>query len=248
MATVVGMRMLLPEATDDVDLLTAYAYPDGGRWVRANMVSSVDGAASLDGRTGALGGSADRRVFAALRGLADVILVGAATAKVERYGPADVKSQYAAPRAASGQRPAPPIAVVTRSLELDLETPLFAQADDRTIVITCAAADPARRAAVADVADVIVAGEEWVDLMAAVEELVARGLPRILCEGGPRLLADVVAGGVLDELCLTVGPLLTAGPAIRILNGPAFDAPIRLELAHVLDEDGALFLRYVRRA
>lgn len=238
--------MLLPEASDDVDLLAAYAYPDGRRWVRANMVSSVDGAAMLGGRAGGLGGPADKRAFAALRGLADVILVGAATAKVEKYGPAKVRRQYAASRAAAGQRTAPAIAVVTRSLLLDLGSPLFAQARERTIVVTCAASDPARRAAIADVADVVVAGDERVDVLAAADELAARGLPRILCEGGPRLLGDVVADGVLDELCLTVGSLCTAGPAVRILNGDVLDPPVRLELAHVLDEDGTLFLRYVR--
>lgn len=241
--------MLLPQAGDDVDLVAAYAYPDGRRWLRANMVSSVDGAAELDGRSGGLGGKADRALFGLLRGLSDVIIVGAGTARVERYGPAQPLAAYAQWRRAAGQLPAPVIAVVSGSLDLDLGSALFTGADPPTIVVTTGAADTARQhrtAEVAEVADLVVAGDHELDLGAMLDALERRGHRRLLCEGGPRLLGHVVAAGLLDELCLTVGSLLTAGAAARILNGTALDLAARLAIGHLLEDDGTVFLRYVR--
>ncbi len=230
---------------DDAALAELYAYPRE-HWLRATMVSSADGAGFLDGRSAGLSSEDDRRLFGVLRVLADVILVGAGTARTENYKPARRRPALAALRA--GRAPAPPIALVSRSLDLDLESPLFAQApaDARTIVITCAASPAPLRTAAARVADVIVAGEEAVDLGKAVGALAARGLSRVLCEGGPHLLAQVTAAGLLDELCLTVSPLLAGPGPHRITEGAPF-TPRPMKLGHVLEADGFLFCRYVTR-
>jgi riboflavin biosynthesis pyrimidine reductase len=228
---------------DDAELARLYAYPRA-RWLRANFVTSADGAGFLDDRSEGLSSDDDRRLFGLLRVLADVILVGAGTARTERYKPARRREALAAFRA--GRPPTPPIALVSRTLNLDLDSPLFAAApaDARTIVITCEAAPAARRASVAAAADVIVAGGEAVDPKEAVAALAARGLSRVICEGGPHLLAHVAAAGLLDELCLTISPLLAGPGPHRITAGAPFP-PQPMRLAHVLEGDGFLFCRYV---
>jgi riboflavin biosynthesis pyrimidine reductase len=113
-------------------------------------------------------------------------------------------------------------------------------------VITAAGAPPERRRAAAEVCELIVTGDQSVDLPAALAELARRGCTRALCEGGPKLLAQITAAGLLDELCLTLSPLLTAGDPARILNGPALPKTEHLHLGHILTEDDFLFLRYSR--
>ncbi|MFJ2029844.1 pyrimidine reductase family protein [Streptosporangium sp. NPDC087985] len=237
------MRLIHPGSSGDVDLAQAYAYPDGP-CVRLNMVASADGGAWLEGLSGGLSGKGDRRVFGVLRGLADVVVAGAETVRAEGYGPARPRESWRPLR--EGRPAAPPVAVVTRRLDLDLASPLFTEAepDARTIVITCDAAPRERREEAARHAEVIVAGHERVDLTSAVEELGRRGLGRVLCEGGPNLNAQLAAAGLIDELCLTLSPTLIGGDAARVLNGPA--SLTRLRLAHVLEEEGFLFTRYVR--
>jgi riboflavin biosynthesis pyrimidine reductase len=255
------MRQIYPEQAelDDHGLARRYRPPDRAgeapHWLRANMVTSLDGAAALEGRTGGLSGEADRQVFAMLRALADVILVGAGTARVEGYRPVrprDEGVRWAWLR--EGRVPSPPIAVVTRGLDLDPGSPLLAAspAHARTIVITTEAAPAARRAAVAATADVIVAGQQSVDIRAAVGALAGRGYRQILTEGGPYLLSQIIEAGLLDELCLTLSPLLAGPGAGRIVAGtgpPPASAGAgarQLRLAHVLAEDGQLLCRYVR--
>lgn len=231
---------------DDPELARLHAYP-GGRWLRANMVASVDGAATMDGLSGGLSSPGDRRLFWILRGLADVILVGAGTTRAEGYRPTRDKGDMWRPLDLRAGRPAaPPIAVVSRSLDIDPAAPFISGApgDARTIVLTCSAAPAERRDALARVADVIVAGEHLVDLRAAVAELAARGLGRILTEGGPHLLGQLASDGLLDELCLTVSPVLAGPGAPGIVTGAPFAGPQRLSLASVLTEDGTLFCRY----
>ncbi|HZR54453.1 MAG TPA: dihydrofolate reductase family protein [Streptosporangiaceae bacterium] len=246
------LRQLLPVAPDSPGLTAAglaalYAYPDG-RWLRANMVASADGAASLAGASAGLSSDTDRRLFALLRTLSDVILVGAATVRTERYKPARAP-QDAWRDLREGRALTPPIAVVTRRLDLDPDSPLItaAPADARTIVITTAQAPPDIRDALEPHADVIVAGEEGVDFQAAVAALAERGHRRLLAEGGPHLLAELLAAGLLDELCLTTGPLLAGPGPGRIVTGPQPGGALPLDLAHVLEEDGFLFCRYTRR-
>ena len=256
------MRQIFPGPAElsDGDLAARYAYPDqagaGAHWLRANMVTSLDGAATMAGRSGGLSGEADRQVFAMLRALTDVILVGAGTVRVEGYGP--VRPSQEGVRWAwlrEGRPPSPPIAVVTRSLGLDPASPLLTAAPGhaRTIVITTEAAPPARREAVASVADVIVAGRESVDLPAAVAALAGRGLRRMLTEGGPHLLAQLMAAGLVDELCLTLSPLLSGPGPGRIVQASGLPAQPGgaggpLTLAHVLADDGYLLCRYLRPA
>jgi riboflavin biosynthesis pyrimidine reductase len=230
---------------DWADLPDAYAYPPGdATTVRANMVASVDGAAQLGGRSGPLSTPADQKLLGLLRQLADVVLVGARTARAERYGPVPVRRAYEDLRLAAGQLPAPPIAVVSGGLDLDPDGPLFRDAAAQTIVVTCRAAPPDRRRLLSERAEVIDAGDDRVDLGRAVDALAERGHRRVLCEGGPTVLAQLTRTGRLDELCLTVSPLLTGGSAARILDGTTIEPAMHVRLLHLLEDDGALFARY----
>lgn len=244
-----------PTAADDrgewsLDALAdAYAYPDtDGSWLRANMVSTLDGAAQHDGRSQPISCASDMRIFGTLRGLADVVVAGAETVRLEGYRPARAREAFAVRRAAAGQGPAPAVAVVSGSLDLDFSLPLFVSPLVPTLLLTGAGAPPdriseARKAG----AEVVIAGEgSRVDPARAVRELADRGLKRLLTEGGPRLLGQFVAAGVLDEMCLTLAPLLTAGDAQRIAGGPSVAMPERFALASVLEEAGFLFSRYRR--
>ncbi|MFJ6571059.1 pyrimidine reductase family protein [Streptomyces sp. NPDC091292] len=242
-ASPVGRQWSLDELAD------AYAYPvDAEVWLRANMVSTLDGAAQHDGRSQAISSDADMRVFGTLRGLADAVVAGAETVRQEGYGPARAREAFAARRAAAGQGPAPAIAVVSAGLDLDFSLPLFTEPLVPTLVVTGSGA-PADRVAEArkSGAEVVFAGDgARVDPARVVHELAARGLRRLLTEGGPRLLGQFVAAQVLDELCLTVSPMLTAGDAQRIAGGPALTVPERFALGSLLEEDGYLFGRYHR--
>ncbi|MET7367372.1 pyrimidine reductase family protein [Streptomyces sp. NPDC005566] len=229
------------------ELADAYAYPQGGRpWFRANMVSTLDGAAHHEGRSQGISGATDMRIFGTLRGLADVIVVGAETVRLEGYRPARARDAFAARRAAAGQGSAAAIAVVSASLDLDFSLPLFVSPLVPTLVITGAAAPSDRIHAARDAgAEVLIAGDgAAVEPARAISELAARGLTRLLTEGGPRLLGQFVAAGVLDELCLTVSPMLTAGDAQRIAGGPGVALPERFSLTSLLEESGFLFTRY----
>ena len=236
------------------ELAAAYAYPEpapGGPqpWLRANMVSTLDGAAQHDGRSQPISTATDMRIFGTLRALADVVIVGAETVRQEGYRPARVRAEFAGARESAGQGPAPAIAVVSAGLELDYGLPLFTSPAVPTLILTGAAAAPDRVAAAEKAgAQVVIAGDGvGVDPVRAVQALAELGHTRLLTEGGPRLLGQLVAAGVLDELCLTISPMLTAGDAQRIAGGPSVAVPKRFELVSLLEEDGFLFGRYRRR-
>ncbi len=223
-----------------------YTFPDR-LWVKANFVASIDGAISADGRSSGLSGAADRLVFTVLRSLADVVVAGAGTVRAERYRQAQPDELWQSLR--TGRPPAPPIAVITRRLELDLSDRLFGHGPGlaRTIVLTTELAGEERLKHAARVADVVVAGAETVSAQAVVDALAARGHRAILVEGGPMLLGQLVAEGLLDELCLTISPLLEGGHAAGRLTtrrGPTEITAMRL--ASVLEDDGFLLSRYVR--
>jgi riboflavin biosynthesis pyrimidine reductase len=238
---------LLPDPADDVDLDEAYALPGPGRLhVRANFVSSVDGAAEVGGRSGGLSSDADHRLFSVLRGLCDVVLVGAGTVRHERYGPARPSADRRAWRQARGLAAVPPIAVVTSRVDLDLDSAFFAEATARPVILTTGAAPTDVRRRAAEVADIAVCGDTSVDMVTALEALVERGFTRVLCEGGPHVLDQLVTSGRLDELCLSLSPAIAGPERLRIIGGPPLDEPARLELAHVLAAEGMLFLRYLR--
>ncbi|GGJ84720.1 hypothetical protein GCM10011583_15490 [Streptomyces camponoticapitis] len=234
------------------ELAEAYAYPTATpaapHWLRANMVATLDGAAQHDGRSQGISSDADMRIFGTLRGLADVVLVGAETVRLEGYRPARARDAFAERRAAAGQSAAPAIAVVTASLNLDFSLPLFTSPVVQTLVLTGAAASPDRvRDAEKAGARVLIAGDgPGVEADRAVAALAEMGLVRQLAEGGPRLLGQFVAADVLDELCLTVAPLLTVGSAQRITGGPGLTDPERFGLEAVMEEAGFLFTRYRR--
>ncbi|MGY1591329.1 dihydrofolate reductase family protein [Geodermatophilus sp. SYSU D00708] len=237
------MRRLVPGPAEDLDdaaLAEAYRLP-AGRSLRVDFVASLDGAITVGGRSAGLGSPGDKRVFRTLRALADVVLVGAGTAATEGYRPVAADPAVTALRTALGRPASAPIAVVSRRASL---APGDRLAVPSTLLVTCAAADPARRAALADAGvTVLVCGEDDVDLPRALDELAGRGLEQVLCEGGPALLSSALAAGVVDELDLTVAPALVGAGEPHLLPGPLPDA-VRLELRQVLEEDGVLFTRY----
>jgi riboflavin biosynthesis pyrimidine reductase len=240
------MRALLPDHEQQADLHAHYArdWADSGG-IRANMVAGADGAAVANGLSRGLQTPGDNRVFAALRDLADVVLVGSVTAQTEGYRPARFDDARRALRRDYGFRAGLPVALVSRGLHLDPSGPLFADPEHRPIVVTCARADTTL---VAPLADVLVCGADEIDFGEVRRQFAARGLTRILCEGGPTLLGRIVDAGELDELCLSITPLLTGPSAPRIVDGlPWRDGPHRLAIRGLLEEDDALFVRYVRR-
>lgn len=231
-------------ALDDEAVLATYAFPDGC-WLRMNFVSSLDGAVTREGRSGGLGGPADRRVFALLRRPADVVLVGAGTLRNEGYGGLRMDEDSVVWRRRNGLPPHPRLATLSRHLDLDPGSELFADAPVRPIVYTTEDSPTAARARLGDVADVVVAGTSEVDPLRVREDLDGRGLRRIHAEGGPHAFGSFLAAGAVDELCLTVAPLLISGSAGRISEHGA-DTPTDMRLASVLRGGDELLLRHVR--
>ena len=241
------MRQLFPIAVDPVDPDDVYAdgpRADGRPGVRLNMISSVDGATSVGGVSGALGGAADHEVFFAMRGVADAVLVAAGTMRAEGYGPAQLSEETKKTRRDRGQPPVPFIAVVSRRCDLDWRSPFFTDATERPMIVTVSGAPSDRRAQAAEVADVVIAGDLDVDLRRALGAVAERGARSVLAEGGPSLNAQLAGAGLLDELCLTLSPSLVGGDAKRIVTGPALDPASALDLRSVCEDDGFLFLRY----
>jgi riboflavin biosynthesis pyrimidine reductase len=212
------------------------AYDDAPRptrpWVLANMVSGVDGSVAVNGRTKELSSEADRALFHHLRTIADVILVGATTVRDESYGPHRPKD---------GSAPHP-IAVVTNGLQLDFGSPFFTDAVAQPIIITSERAPTDAVASAREVADVRVHPGERVDLRRAIDDL--GGV--VLTEGGPTLLASLLLEGLLDELCLTIAPVAGGDPG-RIVGEALSGHLVRFALASMVEEDGDVFLRYLRR-
>lgn len=240
--------MVFPVSTDldDEGVDTAYSWPDGS-WLRANMVATIDGAAvGPDGRSASISSPADKELFGRLRATADVVLVGAGTARAEDYGPARRRERYTQQRVMEGRAPAPVIAVVTRSGRLDPTARLFTEVVEglprsTPLVITCASALPATRERLGSVAEVVSCGADTVDLVQMRTELVERGLPRIHCEGGPRLLGDLLQAGLLDELLVTTTPLLRGAHTDPIAASGALRGA---HLKHLLEAEGSLFARW----
>ncbi|GAA1209142.1 pyrimidine reductase family protein [Prauserella alba] len=236
-----------PELSDE-DLEALYGYPaDLDRpWVQANFVTSADGAVSVDERSEGLSSPADKRVFLLGRDLADVVLVGAGTALAENYRGARTNETRRARRRRHGLSDVPPIAVVTRRCSIPPDSPVITDTAVPTIVITAADAPADRREALTDAgAEVLLAGEDTVDPAAAIRLLGDRGLRRIDCEGGPHLLASLVAADLVDQLCLTYAPLLAGPGPGRIVAGlPA--TPRDMALQSLLHDDGFLLARYRR--
>ena len=223
--------------------------PGAGRpRVMLNMISTVDGRASLDGRSGPLGGRADRALFHALRGAVDAVLVGAGTLRTERYGRIIPDAARRALRAQRGLGEEPLACIVSGRLALDGEIPLLREPDAHVVVLTASAASlPATPATVEYVR---AAADGRLDLAAALGELRARfDVRSLLCEGGPHLAMQLLEAGLLDELFLSLSPLLAGGEpaggeALRILAGAEIEPPAGLELLGVIASGSHLFLRY----
>jgi riboflavin biosynthesis pyrimidine reductase len=215
-------------------------------WLRVNFVSSVDGAATVDGVSAGLGGDADHRAFDLLRELTDVVIVGAGTVRGEGYGPMVLPPASVSRRVSRGLAPHPVFAIVSSRLDLDPSSRIFTDAPVRPIVVTTDAAPRDRRDALSAVADILIAGDSRLDPARLVAGLAERGLPQQHCEGGPSLFGTMLAAGVVNELCLTVSPQLVAGEAGRIITGD-LASPRDLALGHVLASGDTLLLRYERR-
>lgn len=230
---------------DTADLERLYSYPADSAWLAVNFVSSADGAVQVGGRAQELSNAPDRVVLRLGSDLADVLLVGATTAMVEGFRGVHPDAKTAERRRRHGLRPVPPTAVVTTGHSLPADAPVITEARTPTIVFTCAATPVETRHAWADAgAEVVVVGEGTVDLTAAVRALADQGLRRIDCEGGPTLTGALFTAGLVDELRLTVSPLVTSGTAGRITTGPPIE-PVGMQLATALAEDDVLLLRYL---
>ncbi len=247
------MRELWPEPAGDVDpdVLVAgdeRVPPPGRPWVMVNMIASVDGATAVEGVSGALGGPADKAMFRALRAVADVILVGAATVRAENYGPPRPSGATRDARIGRGQRPAPRVAVVSASLALDPTQSVFAEAEEPPLVFTGVRPDQARAEALAEVAEVVPAKAPELALPTVLADLAERGARVVLCEGGPSLNGQMVAAGLVDEWCTTLAPVIVAGRSSRPAHGTDGETAMQMRLRRVIaDDDGALLVRYTTR-
>ncbi|WP_166981012.1 pyrimidine reductase family protein [Paramicrobacterium fandaimingii] len=236
----------LPAAasSEAADIADWYARDDRETpWLRMNFISSADGAVTVDGLSGGLGTDADQLVFEALRTLADVIIVGAGTVRAEGYGPLRVDAPEQ--RTARGLAPQPVFAIISRALSIDPGDRIFTDAPVRPLIVTCRSADEERRKRLESAADVLLCGDDRVDGRELRRALAERGLAQMHSEGGPTLFGDLVRDDAVDELCLTLSPMLVGGAANRIIAGD--DQTLRgLSLAHVIESDGTLLLRYQR--
>jgi riboflavin biosynthesis pyrimidine reductase len=243
------MQRLFPEP-GEVDIAEVYGgtlappHPDRPH-VTVNMVASVDGKTAVDGRSGGLSSPPDKAIFRLLRSLADVVLVGAGTARAEGYGTVKAADDVRAQRAARGQTPVAALAIVSRSVNLDWTSSVFTEPTRRPFVLVPADAPTSSLRAAEKVATVITAGEGGVDLATALGILRRdHGVASVLCEGGPSLNGQLAAGRLLDQLCVTVSPAVVGGDSATILGAVDLPSLLDLTLASALLSEGALFLRY----
>ncbi|MGC2942223.1 MULTISPECIES: dihydrofolate reductase family protein [unclassified Brevibacterium] len=232
------------------DPLTPYlevdrAQPRHECWVTGHMVAGLDGTAAIHGRVGALSTAPDQDLFRRMRQIADVVMVGAQTVRNEGYAPMWMAEDALVRRRARGQSEMPPVAVVSRSLDLDWSSQVFAGAPDhaRTIVITCAKADPQRLATAEQAATIIIAGEDRVEPAKALQALAGLGYRVVLCEGGPRWLGELVAADRLDELSLSISPMM-GGDELPVSIAPPGADIAQFSLKSTMVDDDTLFLRY----
>ncbi|MCV7413488.1 pyrimidine reductase family protein [Mycobacterium florentinum] len=229
--------------SDVAELASFYAESPAG--VRVNMIFSADGAAVFGGRAGPLSGQTDQQLLKILRGFADVVLVGAATARAENYGPVQLSDAQQAERNRGGRSKPPPVAVISRSGVLP--TRLVSDPSQPPLLVTCAESAVWHNRNSDQRCGVLVAGEETVDVARAVALLRAHGLTRILCEGGPTLLDELVDADVVVEVCVTLAPKLAASqPAGHRRRPSRLPLPATLRLQHALAYDDYLFLKYRR--
>jgi riboflavin-specific deaminase-like protein len=250
------IRPIYPEQGDPIsDLVGSLLdddrrpHEDGGArpWVLVNMVNSVDGATAVEGGATGLTDEDDQALFHAFRGVCDLILVGASTVRAEDYGPVRVNEDVAAARQRSGRSVTPRLAVISRSLDLDPEARLFSDPEQMPVLVTCASAPSEQVALLRSLTEVIVAGEDTVDLTVALPLLGERGHAVVLCEGGPTLNGHLVAGDLIDEINLSTSPKVVAGQSARIVRSPLpLENPFSFRLDRLLLGDRTLFARWLR--
>jgi riboflavin biosynthesis pyrimidine reductase len=230
----------------DDELVRYYAIPDRTTpRVRANFISSLDGAATHDGLTRGLNNADDKKVFDVLRMLCDVVLLGAGTLRTEGYGDLRLEDRAVVWRLERGLSAHPTLAVVSGNLDLDAEMAAFARAPTRAVIFTHERSSPRKRQELSGVVDVIVCGGEVLDARAMLSALARRGLRQVLCEGGPHLFGTLIEADCVDELCLTLSPILENGRAGRITAGAAL-TPRGMRLGHAIPIGDMLMLRYER--
>ena len=222
--------------------------PAGRPWLMINMIASADGAIAVEGTSGALGNPADEAVFSAVRACADWIVAAAGTVRAERYGLPRPGAQSRRARRAAGRADRPRLAVVSASLDLDLDLPLFAEqrpGDDLPVILTGRTPAPRvveRLEPVAEVVRLASARPQPAEILA---ELDRRGAEVVLSEGGPSFNAQLADAGVVDELCLSIAPLLAGGTSPRIVHGSKRTVPLNMSIDHLLEASDTLFVRYV---
>ncbi|MBY0442047.1 MAG: pyrimidine reductase family protein [Mycobacteriaceae bacterium] len=233
------------------ELRRLYDYPqqEPGVWIRANFIASIDGGATAGGVTSTLSGPGDRFLFNLLRSLADVILVGAGTVRIEGYAGAHLTVTQRQHRQDRGQSEVPQLAIVTNAGHLDRAMPVFTRTEVSPLILTCASVAKETRHRLTGLAEVVDCSAEnphTVDEAVMVTKLENRGLRQVLTEGGPTLLNSFIEREMLDELCLSLSPHLVGGQASRISTGPG-EVLTRMRRAHILaDESGYLYTRYVK--
>jgi riboflavin-specific deaminase-like protein len=221
-------------------------------FVMLNMISTADGRASIGGRSGPLSNEADRQLFHALRAVVDAVVVGAGTARAERYGRIIRDERVRRLRRERGLSEEPLACVVSGRLALPVDLPLLATPDAHVAIITSSHASLS--GAAAQIEYLCVDHDGVVDLPRALAELHERfGVRTLLCEGGPHLNSHLLAASLVDQLLLSLAPKLAggdaaSGEALRIVGGPAFAAPLELDLRALLESDSHVFLRYAVRA
>jgi riboflavin-specific deaminase-like protein len=212
-------------------------------FVATNFAVTVDGRATIGGKSGPIGSDTDTEMLVGLRRRFDAVMIGAGTMRVERYGGIASKPEVRERRESLGLSSSPLMVLVSGRLDLPWDAPLFGDGG-RVLILTASEAEPPETAADVEV----VRHEGSVDLVAALRHLrQERGVRGLLSEGGPHLHSQLWAAGLVDELFLTTAPQMTGAEAPRILEGEPLPGPTELELAWLLEEDGELFARYRRR-
>ena len=230
----------------DEALLAHYAIAERTvQRVRANFISSIDGAATHEGRTRGLNNADDKKVFDMLRMMCDALLVGAGTLRKEGYEELRLEDSAVAWRLEHGLAAQPTLAIVSGRLGLTPEMPALAQAPTRAIVFTHGQSSLEQRQRLSRTADVVVCGNSAVDPRTMLAALAHRGLLQVLCEGGPHLLGTLIEADCIDELCLTLSPVVENGDAGRITAGAGL-TPRPMRLRHAITAGDMLMLRYER--
>lgn len=245
-----NMEQIFPTLVDDVDPADVVASevrptPLNRPWLMCNMISSIDGAISIDGVSASLGGPGDKAMFSAIRALADVIVVASGTVIAENYRRPQTSQRHSEMRIARGQSARPRIAIVTGSLSIDPRHRVF-DPEARPLIITHNDSPRVERERLADVADVVAAGQTSVDLEDALAQLARSGVNCALLEGGPTLNGAFARADLIDEWCLSSSPLIVGGNTGRAVVSNSTFEPRRFRLERTLHDDGYLFHRYVR--